>query len=198
MVSALGGSNIEPYGRAGLFRPATGQTDSALPGQRTAKSREEKAESPADATAPRAANGKPLSEEGQETVRRLQKRDREVRQHEQAHLAAGGAYASGPYYEYENGPDGKRYVVGGSVNIDTSGIPGDPAATARKLETVIRAALAPADPSGQDLAVAAAARQGKLEAQNQLAEERKAAFTERQSGGGGRSGRRGSLLDISV
>ena len=44
--------------------------------------------------------------------------DREERQHEQAHLSAAGGHArGGPSYQYETGPDGKRYAVGGEVSI---------------------------------------------------------------------------------
>src|SRR5712692_3393491 len=63
----------------------------------------------------------------------LAETDRHVRSHEQAHLAAAGQYArGGPSYQYQTGPDGKQYAIGGEVSIDTSPIPGDPAATAQK------------------------------------------------------------------
>jgi len=60
------------------------------------------------------------------------------------------------------------------VSIDLSPIAGDPAATLQKLRTVIAAALAPSDPSGQDRAVAAQARALMAEAEAQLAEQRNA------------------------
>jgi hypothetical protein len=105
-----------------------------------------------------------LSEEEQEVVDELQARDREVRTHEQAHLSAAGPYAKGgPTYDYQQGPDGQRYAVGGQVSIDTSPVDGDPEATIAKARVVRAAALAPAEPSAQDRAVAAAAT--KLEAQ---------------------------------
>lgn len=157
---------------------------------------------------PRAPNGQPLTDEQQRAVRDLKARDREVRAHEQAHMAAGGPYVSGPYYDYQKGPDGQRYAVGGSVNIDASPIPDDPAATVRKMDVVIRAALAPAEPSGQDLQVAASARQQKLQAQAQAASERTQALVGQTNGGtaepaapspvGTLAGRRGSLVDISA
>jgi len=100
-----------------------------------------------------------LSEEEQEVVKELQARDREVRAHEQAHIAAGGGLIrGGPNYTYQRGPDGKQYAIGGEVQIDNAPIAGDPEATIRKMRQVIRAALAPAEPSGQDQAVASAAR----------------------------------------
>ncbi|MBU0723392.1 MAG: hypothetical protein KJ904_12510 [Alphaproteobacteria bacterium] len=127
-----------------------------------------------------------LTEEEQKVVDELKKRDREVRAHEQAHAAVGGAYAGQPTYEYEDGPDGNRYAVGGSVSIDTSPISGDPEATIRKMEVVKRAALAPAEPSPQDRAVAAAAdralQQASAELQKKNQEEAQA-----ETGGDGAS-----------
>ncbi len=86
----------------------------------------------------------------------LKKSDTQVRQHEMAHIAAGGRYiTSGANFTYQRGPDGKNYAVGGEVGIDTSIVPGDPEATIKKMRQVKNAALAPADPSSQDLKVAA-------------------------------------------
>jgi hypothetical protein len=105
-----------------------------------------------------------LSEEQQREVDKLKARDQEVKAHEMAHMAAGGQYAGSATYSYQTGPDGKRYAIGGEVSIDTSPIKDDPSATVRKMEVVQRAALAPAEPSGQDLAVAAAAAQEQAKA----------------------------------
>lgn len=112
---------------------------------------------------------KPLSPEEDKQVSELKLRDRQVRAHEQAHVAAGGQYVrGGASYEYQTGPDGKRYAVGGEVSIDTSSEK-SPEATIAKMEVVKRAALAPADPSAQDRSVAAAASQKQLEAQMEMA-----------------------------
>lgn len=105
----------------------------------------------------RDAMGEPLSKDAQKQVDELKKRDQEVRNHEEAHQRVGGQYASAPSYEYQQGPDGKNYAVGGQVQIDTAPVDGDPDATIAKMEIVKRAALAPAEPSGQDRAVAAQA-----------------------------------------
>ncbi|MDP6952123.1 MAG: putative metalloprotease CJM1_0395 family protein [Alphaproteobacteria bacterium] len=70
------------------------------------------------------------------------------------------------------GPDGKRYATGGEVPIDIAPVPGDPNATIQKLSQVKRAALAPADPSGADRAIAAAASAGIVEARTELAAQR--------------------------
>jgi hypothetical protein len=115
--------------------------------------------------------GEELSDEDQERVEELEARDRAVRDHEAAHLAAAGSYASGgASFEYETGPDGKRYAVGGEVEIDTSPVEGDPAATISKMETVRAAALAPAEPSAQDRSVAAQAAAAAAEARRELSE----------------------------
>ena len=130
--------------------------------------------------AAKSASGDALTEGEQKQVAELKKRDREVRQHEQAHQAAGGQYASAPSYEYQKGPDGQRYAVGGEVQIDASPIPGDPEATIEKMRIVKAAALAPAEPSGQDRKVAAsadaAAQQARAELAAQKREEQQAAL----------------------
>jgi hypothetical protein len=94
----------------------------------------------------------------QSQVAELSSRDREVRAHEQAHAAVGGSYAGAPSYTFKRGPDGRSYAVGGEVGIDVGAIANDPAATVRKMQQVQRAALAPADPSGQDISIAARAQ----------------------------------------
>ncbi|MFA5904094.1 MAG: putative metalloprotease CJM1_0395 family protein [Desulfobacula sp.] len=89
-------------------------------------------------------------------IEELKKNDMQVRQHEMAHIAAGGRHiTSGANFTYQRGPDGKKYAVSGEVGIDTSPVPGDPEATIKKMRQVKNAALAPADPSSQDLKVAA-------------------------------------------
>lgn len=118
---------------------------------------------------PRAAGR--LSTAEQAVVDKLAARDRQVRQHEQAHLAAAGGLAlSAASFTYQRGPDGANYAVGGEVRIDTS--PGrTPEETLRRAETIRAAALAPADPSGQDRAVAAEAASMALEARGEIAQE---------------------------
>ncbi|MER2490958.1 putative metalloprotease CJM1_0395 family protein [Catenovulum sediminis] len=111
------------------------------------------------------------SEQEQKEIDELQARDREVKTHEQAHASIGGQYASAPSYEYEQGPDGKKYAVGGEVQIDVSVVNGDPQATIRKMEQVKRAALAPAEPSSADRNVANEASQKAQEARVELQKE---------------------------
>ena len=107
----------------------------------------------------------------QQQITELKQRDAEVRAHEQAHASLGGQYASSPQYEYERGPDGRRYAVGGEVSIDISEA-STPEETIRKAQQVKAAALAPAEPSAQDLRVATEATQIALDARTEIASEK--------------------------
>lgn len=111
-----------------------------------------------------------LSQEALALIDQLKSRDLEVRQHEQAHMAAAGGLAtSGASYTYQRGPNGVSYAIGGEVNIDTS--PGaTPEETIQRARTIQAAALAPADPSGADRAVAAQAQQMEAQARAELAQ----------------------------
>jgi len=110
-----------------------------------------------------------LSEAEQRQVAELAERDREVRAHEMAHVAAGaGLVTRGASYTYQTGPDGQRYAIGGEVGIDTS--PGrSPEESLSKAERIRAAALAPAEPSGQDRQVAAQASRMASDARMEIA-----------------------------
>jgi len=106
-------------------------------------------------------------------IAKLRARDREVRAHEQAHLAAAGGLATGgPTFTFVRGPDGKQYAVGGEVNIDTSPVQGDPEATIQKARQIRAAALAPADPSPQDRGVSAQATAIEARARKELQQDK--------------------------
>ncbi len=111
------------------------------------------------------------SQEARE-LEQLKQTDREVRAHEQAHVIAGGSLVRGAAsFGYATGSDGKLYAVSGEVSIDSSAVADDPSATISKMMRVVSAALAPAQPSGQDRAVASAATKTQVEAQQQLTQE---------------------------
>ncbi len=113
-----------------------------------------------------------LTPEEQKEVQKLKARDREVRAHEAAHLAAAGGLAtSGATFGYQTGPDGIRYAVEGEVHIDVSPA-STPEATVQKMEQVKRSALAPAHPSSTDQAVAAEASQREAQARMEQTKEK--------------------------
>jgi hypothetical protein len=115
-------------------------------------------------------NSEGASEELQQArvISELQSRDREVRSHELAHAAVGGAFTGSPSYSFQIGPDGRKYAVEGEVSVDLSSVPGDPRATISKMQKIHAAALAPANPSVQDSRVAASAAQIIQQAQSEL------------------------------
>jgi len=122
-----------------------------------------------DGEADAKANLQGLTEAELKELSELKARDREVRAHEAAHQAVGGQYAGAMSFTYQRGPDGAQYAVGGEVPIDVSPVAGDPQATIEKMRVVRAAAMAPAQPSAQDRAVAAQAMQTMLQAQSELA-----------------------------
>lgn len=115
------------------------------------------------------SNRTELTESEEKRVKELKKIDREVKTHEQAHLAAAGDLArGGASYSYTSGPDGRKYATAGEVDIDISPVKGNPKETIKKMQKVKRAALAPANPSPQDRSVAATASREIAKAQAEL------------------------------
>ncbi len=108
------------------------------------------------------------NQEEQKTISKLKEIDQKVRAHEMAHLSAGaGVTKGGASYSFKRGPDGRNYAVAGEVPIDLS--PGKtPQETIWKMQRVQAAALAPADPSPQDLKVASKAAQIEADARAEL------------------------------
>lgn len=103
-----------------------------------------------------------LTEAEEQQVADLKQRDREVRQHEQAHSVVLGSYAAGvPVYYYQMGPDGRAYAVGGSVKVDMSGT-GSASRDAAKAMKIRAAAAASGDMSSADMSVAMSAGKGLL------------------------------------
>jgi len=134
-------------------------------------------------------------------IMQLRSRDSEVRGHEAAHMSAGGSYIrGGATFSYQKGPDGHEYATGGEVSIDTSPIPGKPAETIAKMQTVRAAALAPSEPSGADAAVAAAASQAMAEAAAEQAarNSQTSAYAAENQKAAGTDALPGSLIDIAV
>ena len=110
-----------------------------------------------------------LTQAEEEIVRELRQMDRRVREHEQAHMAAGGGLTGSASYSYTSGPDHVQYATGGEVSIDLS--EGEnPQETIRRAQIIQRAALAPGDPSPQDRSVAAKGARMEMAALAELRE----------------------------
>lgn len=143
--------------------------ENQLPAEKKVETKDSKEED-------KTSGAKPIKESDltpvqQQEVEKLKERDSEVRAHEQAHIAAAaGLRTSAPTYDYETGPDGKKYAVGGEVNISfTSG--SNPEEDIRNAETMRNAALAPSEPSGQDRSVAKEAEKIIQQAKEKLAQQ---------------------------
>jgi hypothetical protein len=169
-------SGVTPVARSVPSTDASGSPGEgfATDGDDAARGVEQSPESRSDSrsadTEPEArANPQGLTEAELKELSELKARDREVRAHEAAHQAVGGQYAGAMSFTYQRGPDGAQYAVGGEVPIDVSPVAGDPQATIEKMRVVRAAAMAPAQPSAQDRAVAAQAMQTMLQAQSELA-----------------------------
>lgn len=79
----------------------------------------------------------------------------EIMSHEQAHASAAGSLGGGIHIQY----DGNGVAVAGHVPISIPGLDRQNPETSYKNYSVVRsAALAPGDPSGQDMAVASTAQ----------------------------------------
>lgn len=107
----------------------------------------------------------------QNMIRELTNIQNNVLAHEQAHMSVGGDLAGSASYTYTKGPDGKEYITGGEVPISM------PTTTnkeemLKELEQIRRAALAPADPSSQDLSVAAEASAKEAALRSEVAAEK--------------------------
>ncbi|MDH5357237.1 MAG: putative metalloprotease CJM1_0395 family protein [Gammaproteobacteria bacterium] len=143
-----------------------------------------------------------LSEQDQQQIQKLKARDQVVRAHEAAHLAAGaGVVSGGANFTFQRGPNGVQYAIGGEVSIDTSEIAGNPEATLRKAEQIRAAALAPAQPSSQDIKVAAKASQMAIEARAEIAQQRRSENTGEKTSNNpftSSSNSTGNLLDLTV
>lgn len=142
-IQPTGNSRDEfrPYG------PETAQKKTQSPG-----------DSPSDEKAAKTAIPEKTAKEDpqvQQAIAQLKSIEEKVKAHEAAHKSGGAA--TGPIsYSYTRGPDGRNYITGGEVPITIS-TGRTPQETISRMQQVIQAALAPADPSPQDRAVAAQA-----------------------------------------
>lgn len=164
----------------GILKASAG-SESGLdpsPGREGAPEMEHRDEKPAR-TSEAGGSGREMSRDEQVELGELKQRDAAVRAHENAHMQALGPYRTGgATFQYETGPDGRRYAVAGEVPVDVSA-EGTPEETIRKAQTVRRAALAPADPSSADRGVASDAARLEREARAEIAREERAGREEK-------------------
>lgn len=164
------GQEFQPYAPG---QPARSQGGAAGAPSAEATGRPEIAATP-DARRPsgtsdaKAGEAKAQDPQVQAEVAKLKAAEEKVKAHEAAHKSAGGTMTGPVSYTYTRGPDGRQYVTGGEVPITISA-GRTPQETVGKMQQVIRAALAPSDPSPQDRAIAAQATTQLQKAQQQAA-----------------------------
>ncbi len=89
-------------------------------------------------------------------IEQLEQREDMIIAHENMHMQVGGSLASAPSYIYETGPDGKKYVSGGTVNMKLPSS-GSLEKKMNDLKTISKAASAVSNPSGADIKTASIA-----------------------------------------
>ena len=112
----------------------------------------------------------------EQVLQKLKAKDQQIKSHEQTHSALSGANSSNPHYNYQVGPDGKMYAVGGSVTMDTS-IKIDPnnqnstSNALLKLDQLQKATSSVDEPSSADMSIATKANFMKIRLQMQTQDE---------------------------
>ena len=101
------------------------------------------------------AESKRLTDEERRLLQELKLRDTAVREEEEAHARMLGKHAGPTRYEYQIGPDGRVYVINGSVEVDPKFNLSNPDEIRKVLQTIRRAAVSVSNPSQADLNVAA-------------------------------------------
>ncbi|MCT7561132.1 putative metalloprotease CJM1_0395 family protein [Aliarcobacter butzleri] len=96
----------------------------------------------------------------QRVLNKFKNKDSEVKTHEQTH-ASGATTISAINYNYQVGPDGKLYAIGGSVRFDTS-IPKDPQSAKVKMDQLQSASSSVSSLSGADASIAQTASLNKM------------------------------------
>jgi len=95
-----------------------------------------------------------LSTEEQKQLSELKQRDASVRQEEETHARILGKHAGLISYEYVTGPDGRKYAVAGSVQVNAKIDSNDPEEARKVYRQIQAAATGVQRPSQQDRSVA--------------------------------------------
>ena len=115
-------------------------------------------------------NGKYDKNDYERVLSKFKSIDANTRIHEQTHAILANT-TTPIQYNYQMGPDGKMYAVGGNVRLDTS-IPNNPKAAEQKLNELKKSATSPGgDMSLADSTIAISANLMKMKLQLQEQQE---------------------------
>ncbi len=110
-----------------------------------------------DATAKATQPSQKMGSEELRALQELKLRDSAVREEEESHARMLGRHAGPIRYEYQIGPDGRAYVINGSVEVNPKLTSNNPEEIRKVLQTIQRAAVTVSNPSQADLNIAASA-----------------------------------------
>ncbi len=136
--------------------------------QKESQSNEQKVEPDTNAVEKNESSTKSKYEENQEKKENPTKLtiDSKIKAHEMAHKS-GPAASGGASFSYTKGPDGLMYAIAGEVPVEIK--TGDtPQETISNMHDVIATALAPSDPSPQDLSMMKAQQEFTKEIHEQI------------------------------
>ena len=114
-----------------------------------------------------------LSEAELRELSRLQRRDDQMRLHEQVHVAKSADGALRRSFTYVRGADNKTYAVSNSLKADFTPVPNDPEATVDKMKSIKRAALSDEARTPQSSLVAGQAAARERVAAEQIAKQQR-------------------------
>eukprot|EP01029_Cantina_marsupialis_P010739 TRINITY_DN244051_c0_g1_i4.p1 TRINITY_DN244051_c0_g1~~TRINITY_DN244051_c0_g1_i4.p1 ORF type:complete len:210 (+),score=59.90 TRINITY_DN244051_c0_g1_i4:507-1136(+) len=159
------GYNVDYFSRATAQRQAVTDKQGIEQDTRGLENNQSSTQTNSDQSQDSSDSTKLTSEENAQ-LSELKTIDAKVRAHEAAHQS-GPAAAGGASFTYSKGSDGVMYAVGGEVpvRVETGSTPEE---TLVNLQGVIATALAPADPSPQDVSIASKARVMMMQAQQEL------------------------------
>ena len=106
------------------------------------------------------SSGKYDKNDYERVLEKFKSGDANIKAHEQSHASQVGTTAP-IQYNYQMGPDGKMYAVGGSVRLDTS-MPQDPKQAQLKLDQLKKSASSSSDMSSADSSIAISANLMKM------------------------------------
>lgn len=161
--------NIDYFSRAKAQKETQSNEQKVEPDTNAVEKNEASTKSKYEENQEKKDNPTKLTSDEEAQVYELKAIDSKIKAHEMAHQS-GPAASGGASYSYTKGPDGVMYATAGEVPIEIK--TGDtPQETMANMQDVIATALAPSDPSPQDLSIASKARVIMMKAQQEFAKD---------------------------
>ncbi len=161
--------NIDYFSRAKAQKESQSNEQKVEPDTNAVEKNESSTKSKYEENQEKKENPTKLTSDEKAEVFKLKAIDSKIKAHEMAHKS-GPAASGGASFSYTKGPDGLMYAIAGEVPVEIK--TGDtPQETMSNMHDVIATALAPSDPSPQDLSIASKARVIMMKAQQEFTKE---------------------------